>query len=65
MDWMVRVVIAGPTVAVSIGYRLWVMATRKPHTPHPQSERAIRDFRRPQTLGRSHFVGLDNTGHHR
>ena len=29
------------------------------------SERARRDIQRAKTLGQSHFVGLDNTGHRR
>ena len=31
----------------------------------PESERALRDFRHGRTIGLSHFVGLDNTGHRR
>lgn len=31
----------------------------------PESERARRDIQRAKTLGNSHFVGLDNTGHRR
>lgn len=31
----------------------------------PESERARRDIQRAKTLGQSHFVGLDNTGHRR
>lgn len=31
----------------------------------PESERALRDFRHGRTIGLSHFVGLDNSGHRR
>ncbi|WP_018773545.1 hypothetical protein [Arthrobacter sp. 131MFCol6.1] len=31
----------------------------------PESERALRDFKHGRTVGLSHFVGLDNTGHRR
>jgi hypothetical protein len=30
-----------------------------------QAESVRRDIQRAKTLGQSHFVGLDNTGHHR
>ncbi|MCD4849390.1 hypothetical protein LN996_01055 [Arthrobacter sp. AK01] len=38
---------------------------RRPVDSDPESERALRDFRRGKTLGQSQYGGLDNTGHWR
>ena len=65
MDWIFPVAAAVLALAAMTVYRLWVRPGRAPDPPDPESERALRDFRRGATLGQSHVVGLDNTGHRR
>ncbi len=65
MELTILAVVAGLLVVASIVRDL---LTRRKHARHgadPESERARRDIQHSKTLGQSHFVGLDNTGHRR
>jgi hypothetical protein len=55
----VLIVIA--TIIRDLRQKSWRMRTGS----DPESERALRDFKHGRTVGLSHFVGLDNTGHRR
>lgn len=63
MEW----IFWGIGALVIIIASIWRDISRKSVRPPrgSDSERELRDFHRGQTLGHSHFVGLDNTGHRR
>lgn len=65
MELLLLAVSAGVLVVATVVRDL---LTRRKHArlgSDPDSERARRDVQRAKTLGQSHFVGLDNTGHRR
>ena len=65
MEWLGVVIAAGLLIVASIALYLLRRTKQRPVDPDPESERALRDFHRGKTLGHSHYVGLDNTGHSR
>ncbi|SDL71830.1 hypothetical protein SAMN04487916_11362 [Arthrobacter sp. ov407] len=65
MEWIVLGIGALVIIVVSIWRDISRRALRSSAGSDPESERQLRDFHRGQTLGHSHFVGLDNTGHRR
>lgn len=65
MEWIV-LGIGALVIIVASGWRdISRKAVRPPAGSDLESKRELRDFHRGQTLGHSHFVGLDNTGHRR
>ncbi|MEW1782964.1 hypothetical protein AB0305_12295 [Arthrobacter sp. NPDC080086] len=65
MEWILLGIAALVIIVASIWRDVSRKSLRPPAVSGPDSERALRDFHRGQTLGNSHFVGLDNTGHRR
>ncbi|WP_223987700.1 hypothetical protein [Arthrobacter sp. NicSoilB8] len=65
MEWLLLVVGGLVLIAASIWRDVSRKSARPPAASDQESERQLRDFHRAQTLGHSHFVGLDNTGHRR
>ncbi|SEI96639.1 hypothetical protein SAMN04487917_103157 [Arthrobacter sp. yr096] len=59
------VIAAGLLIVATIALYLLKWKKQRPVDSDPESERALRDFRHGKTLGQSHYVGLDNTGHWR
>ncbi|NUU30039.1 hypothetical protein [Arthrobacter sp. C9C5] len=65
MELLLLAVAAGLLVVATVVRDL---LTRRKHArlgSDPESERARRDIQRAKTVGQSHFVGLDSTGHRR
>jgi len=65
MEWILLGIAALVIIVASIWRDVSRKSLRPPAGADPDSERALRDFHRGHTLGHSHFVGLDNTGHRR
>lgn len=65
MEWIVLGIVALVIIGASIWRDLSRRSLRPPAGSDPDSERELRDSYRGKTLGQSHFVGLDNTGHRR
>ncbi len=65
MEWIILGVGAMVVIIGSIWRDIARKSVRPPLGSDPDSERELRDFHRGHTLGLSHFVGLDNTGHRR
>lgn len=63
MEWILLGIAALVIIVASIWRDVSKKSLRPPAGSDPDSERALRDVHRGQTLGHSHFVGLDNTGH--
>jgi hypothetical protein len=65
MEWIILGIGALVVIVGSIWRDISRKSVRPPLGSDPDSERELRDFHRGHTLGHSHFVGLDNTGHRR
>lgn len=65
MEWILLGIAALVIIVASIWRDVSRRSLRPPAGSDPESERALRDFHRGRTLGQSHFVGLDNSGHRR
>jgi hypothetical protein len=65
MELLIVGVGAGLLIITTIVRDLLTRAKHSRLGADAQSEGARRDLQRAKTLGHSHFVGLDNTGHHR
>ena len=65
MELFILGVGAGLLILATIVRDLWTRAKHARLGSDPESDRIRRDVQRAKTLGQSHFVGLDHTGHHR
>lgn len=65
MELLLLAVSAGVLVVATVVRDLLTRRKNARLGSDPDSERARRDVQRAKTLGQSHFVGLDNTGHRR